>query len=273
LGGASNGGSTAPAQGGAALGGGASGGALGGSSTTGPSGGVGAAGSSDPCGVRPGLLFCEDFEDQAVGIAPSGPMWSTSFIGSEAPEIAVDDATPAHSGARSVRVRAPSANFQSFLIYHDAAILPRESAEFYLRVELRIGREMSGGHNAYLIADRAAMPGAGNAVRFGEMNRMLSLSVGGDSHGALSNDDFYDDQVLGPRFVANEWSCLEGFFKTDPAEINFWLDGKEVADFHHTDWPADNYDALRFGFEKYAGPELEIWFDDIAIGAERIGCN
>jgi hypothetical protein len=124
-----------------------------------------------------------------------------------------------------------------------------------------------------LIADRAAMPGAGNAVRFGEMNAMLSLTVGGDSHGALSNDAYYQDHLLGARFVANTWGCLEGFFKSSPPEIGFWLDEIEVEDFHRSDWPADAYDALRFGFEKYAGPAIEIWFDDIAIGSRRIGCK
>ena len=35
----------------------------------------------------------------------------------------------------------------------------------------------------------------------------------------------------------------------------------------------DGYDTVRFGFEKYAGPGLDIWYDDIADGTERIGCN
>ena len=46
-----------------------------------------------------------------------------------------------------------------------------------------------------------------------------------------------------------------------------------MPDLHHTDWPLDNYDIVRFGFEKYAGPGLDLWYDDIAIGTERIGCQ
>ena len=42
---------------------------------------------------------------------------------------------------------------------------------------------------------------------------------------------------------------------------------------HHTNYPLDNYDSVRLGFEKYAGPGMEIWYDDIAIGTQRIGCN
>ena len=46
-----------------------------------------------------------------------------------------------------------------------------------------------------------------------------------------------------------------------------------MPDLHHTDWPLDTYDSVRFGFEKYAGPGIDVWYDDIAIGTERIGCN
>ena len=45
-----------------------------------------------------------------------------------------------------------------------------------------------------------------------------------------------------------------------------------VPDLHRTDWQQENYDVLRFGYEKYAGPDADIWFDDLAVGNERIGC-
>ena len=204
---------------------------------------------------------------------PSGGVWSTSYIGPDAPSISVDATTPAHSGTRSLVVRAPDTNFQSIFNYHDASVLPRAQKEFYLRSYVRMGRDMASGHNAFLILDRMAAPGAGAAVRLGEQAAMLSLTVGGDSHGTLSNSKFSQDQVLGPRFVAQKWACLEGHFNSTRPEIDFWLDGVEIGDFHHTDWPADDYDTIRFGFEKYAGPALEIWFDDIAIAAAPIGCK
>jgi len=30
---------------------------------------------------------------------------------------------------------------------------------------------------------------------------------------------------------------------------------------------------LKFGFEKYAGPAVDVWYDDIAIGTQPIGCD
>ena len=42
---------------------------------------------------------------------------------------------------------------------------------------------------------------------------------------------------------------------------------------HHTNYPLDNYDNVRFGYREIRRPGMEIWYDDIAIGTERIGCN
>lgn len=41
---------------------------------------------------------------------------------------------------------------------------------------------------------------------------------------------------------------------------------------HRTDWQQDPLDAFHFGFEKYAGPDVDIWYDDIAISTQPIGC-
>jgi hypothetical protein len=56
-------------------------------------------------------------------------------------------------------------------------------------------------------------------------------------------------------------------------ELQVWVNGADVPDMHVTDLAHENYDALRFGFEKYAGPVSELWFDDVALGTTRIGCD
>jgi hypothetical protein len=67
--------------------------------------------------------------------------------------------------------------------------------------------------------------------------------------------------------------CLEVLIDHAKPEIDVWVDGTEVPDLHHTDWPLDSYDSVRVGFEKCAGPGIDIWYDDIAVGTERMGCN
>ena len=87
------------------------------------------------------------------------------------------------------------------------------------------------------------MQGTGNNVRIGEMNAMLMYTIMGDGHGALSNQNFYNDGKPGVAFAPSTWVCLEALIDHARPEIDVWVDGTEVPDLHHTDWPLDNYDS------------------------------
>lgn len=236
--------------------------------------GSGTAGGGAPgspasfCDTRAGLVFCEDFEAMQPGaVAATGP-WSTALNGEGT--VAVDE-THSHSGKRALRVFG--GGFSSFLVYRDASVLPAPTGRFYLRVFMRLSEAMTAGHNTFIIGDMAASPGAGNAFRLGEMYQMLMYTVTGDSHGALANESFHNDQMPGAALQAATWGCLEVLIDSATPELRVWLDGSEIPDLHHSDFPVDPYDALRFGFEKYAGPESEIFYDDLAIGSQAIGCD
>jgi hypothetical protein len=164
-------------------------------------------------------------------------------------------------------------HYDTLFVLHDATILPAPNGKFFLRAYMRLSRAMAGGHNAFIIADPYAMQGTGNNLRIGEMNAMLMYTIMGDGHGALSNQNFYNDGKPGVAFTPSTWVCLEALIDHGHPEIDVWVDGTEVPDLHHTDWALDSYDSVRFGFEKYAGPGIDIWYDDIAIGTQRIGCN
>ena len=221
------------------------------------------------CSARSGMRACQEFETFAAGPLPSSGIWSAQVNGEGT--VLIDDSTPAHSGRHSLRVHG--AGFSTFAVFHDASVLPSADQRFYLRAFVRLAEAMSAGHNTFVIADQFAKPGEGNAARIGEMNAMLMMTVGGDSHGALSHDNYYSDHMLGVQFAPNRWTCLELLFDAAHPEIDVWVDGVNVPDMHKTTWPVDNYDALRFGFEKYAGPVSDVWYDDVAVGSERIGCQ
>jgi len=246
--------------------GGASAGGASASSAGGPAN-VG-GGSGSPCHARPGLLACDDFESATLGAVPTAP-WSAVVNGDGL--VAVDDSVPAHSGSKSVHVHG--AGYQTLLVYHDAARLPQASGRFYVRAFVRLAEAMTSGHNTFVLADMFATPNVGNALRLGEQNNMLMMTVGGDAHGYLSNQNYYNDHLPGVVFKAGEYSCLELLLDSPRAEIQVWVGGVDVPDLHVVGLAHENYDALRFGFEKYAGPESDIWYDDIAVGTERIGCD
>jgi len=228
----------------------------------------GTGGAGNPCAARSGLRFCDDFESKSVGAFATAAPWVL-----QGGTITIDGSTPAHSGSKSVKVHATDNDFDTLFVLHDATILPTPNGKFYLRTFMRLSRAMAGGHNTYIIADPFAMQGTGNNVRIGEMNSMLMYTIMGDGHGALSNQNYYNDNKPGVAFTPSTWVCLEVLIDHARPEIDVWVDGTEVPDLHHTDWPLDTYDSVRFGFEKYAGPAIDIWYDDIAIGTERIGCN
>jgi hypothetical protein len=171
-----------------------------------------------------------------------------------------------------VRTHPTDDSYQTLLVYHDAAVLPVASGRFYMRAEVRFGSAMTGGHNTFLMANLFASPDQGMVTRVGEDYQMLMMTVGGDAHGYLSNQMFWQNMLPGVQFQAGNWECLEMMFDSPNTSFDVWVNGKEVPDLHVTDLAHENYDSLRFGFEKYAGPVSDIWWDDIAIGTQQIGC-
>jgi hypothetical protein len=267
------GGAAGQGAGGAAAGhGGAAGQAPGGAGGTSGAGGAGGSAAASPCAARDGLRFCDDFEALGAGATTFPAPWTTTIIG--AGTISIDATTPAHSGTRSIKVTGGDADFSTMLTLHATAILPAPGGRLFARFYLRLGRPMSDGHNTYVIADPFAKPGTGNNLRLGEDYRMLMYTVMGDAHGALSNQDYFSDgNQPGLAFPVNQWTCVELLLDAGKPELAVWVDGAEVPDLHHLDFPLDSYDCLRFGFEKYAGPGATIWYDDVAVGTTRIGCN
>jgi hypothetical protein len=244
-------------------------GASGSAGVAGSAGASGSGGGSSPCHARPGLLFCDDFETATVGGVPAAP-WSVIPTGTQT-EVSVDNTVAAHSGSKTVHIHGDA--YQSLLVYHDAAVLPQSSGRFYVRAFVRLGAPMVSGHNTFVIADLFASPGTGNALRLGEQNSMLMMTVGGDAHGYLSNQNYYNDGKPGVVLATDTYSCLELLLDATNTEIEVWVDGVDVPDLHVTNLAHENYDALRFGFEKYAGPVSDFWYDDIAVGSARIGCD
>jgi hypothetical protein len=232
----------------------------------GTSGGAGAGGAGDPCSSRQGLIFCDTFEG-ATSTVPPAP-WTTTGT------VTVDSTTPAHSGQKSIHIGDTTNDYDTLLILHDAAVLPTAAGRFYVRVFMQISMPMSAQHNTFILSDLFANQGAGNALRLGEDDNMLMFTLDGDTHAALSNADYYSDGNLpGIQFTPGAWTCLEMLLDSKKPEIDVWVGGVEVPDLHHTDFPIDDYDNLRFGFEKYAGPAMDIWYDDIAVGTQPIGCD
>jgi hypothetical protein len=187
--------------------------------------------------------------------------------------VTVDGTNPAASGTKSIHVVTTSNDYDTFLALHDTAVLPVAGGKLYLRFYIRLAMGMTMGHNTFVRGDLFASPGTGNNLLFSEDNQMIMESINGDGQAAMANNNFYTDGKIGANYPAGVWTCVELLLDHNTPAIDVWVNGTEVPDLHSTKWGIDAYDYLRFGFEKYAGPASELWYDDIAIGTQPIGCK
>jgi hypothetical protein len=234
------------------------------------SGGTGGSSSASRCAPRPGMVFCDDFEADAPG-APPAP-WTTTE--GTATQVTVDGTTPANSGSKSIHVAPTSNDYDTFLALHDPAVLPVAGGKLYLRFFIRLAQPMTAQHNTFVRADLYAAQGNGNNLLFSEDNQMIMESIGGDGQSAMSNNSYYSDgNMIGAHLEQGKWACVEILLDHNTPAIDVWVNNVEVPDLHSTAWKIDAYDYLRFGFEKYAGPASDLWYDDIAFGTQPIGCS
>jgi hypothetical protein len=73
-----------------------------------------------------------------------------------------------------------------------------------------------------------------------------------------------------------KWSCFEWHITATGGKgtVNLYLDGTEVPGTALPDSTIPHVDKTRLGIQRYGGGTAgELWYDDYAVGAERIGCN
>jgi hypothetical protein len=127
---------------------------------------------------------------------------------------------------------------------------------------------------AAMLARGVCSKEAKGATRIGVMNGMLMINQPAGDRGFLSNQNYYSDgNQPGVVFTPLRWTCIEALFDPPHSIFDIWVDGKEVPDLHRTDWQQDALGSFQLGFEKYAGPDAELWYDDIAVSAQPIGCD
>ena len=155
--------------------------------------------------------------------------------------------------------------------------------DLYVRYYIRHTTALPTGHVTD-VAMRDTNDG-GNDLRMGGQN------------GALQWNRQSDDATLpaqSPAGVAlsvplptNQWECVEFEVNESQGTMRTWLNGTEVPGLHLDNVPTPDVDAqwlqnrpnwrpalvdLRFGWESYSGGDDTLWFDDVAIGSQQIGC-
>lgn len=236
------------------------------------------------------LIISEDFESGAAGEAPAG--WRTilghglvDFSRTPSPGSGAEiDATQAHSGSNSVKVSTSDGSAPHFIFQE----LPAGLTQLYVRawvysnVQLGGGSAGGPGDHAHFIGT-LEVPGmdSGAELRFGLNQRAY---MGGFM--PTYSDSFTNLQTNG-SIPANTWTCVEWAVEDKPDfdAMYIWVNDEQVmAAEALSDWQngpradfvnADSTKFVSFGWRQFGSVAdvSSIWFDDIAVGTAKIGCN
>ena len=260
-----------------------------GAAGTGQAGSAGASGGTTAAALCPeGTLFCDDFEEDALGQAPGSP-WAASTNGGT---VAVDG-TRAFSGTKSVLATAPTgASFRRAYIGLDAAsgIFPAAATGMYGRAMFWFEAAPSEVHWTMIQAEGPATtppdPAHAAQYRYGGQHDAGRLMANYETNNGVATDCYAHAQTT--IMPTGRWACFEWHFVVATNEMQLWLDGTDVAGMHIVDrgegcagqatagqWVAPPaFTNLYLGYERYQAwaNDLRMWVDGVAVSTERIGC-
>lgn len=226
----------------------------------------------DPADCPAGAV-CDGFEDQ-TGATPGGD-WTVGAPDCTGTGTASVDDAVARSGDKSVRIDGGATYCNHVFVGRE---LPADTEWF--RVYIRHTTAQPAAHTTMIAMEDAADSGA-------------DLRLGGQN-GALQWNRESDDATLPEQSPAgvsmsrplpvDAWTCVE--FQIAGGELSTWVDGDLVEGLVVDGVPTHDIDGqwlnrsgwdpslidLRLGWESYGSDADTLWYDDVAFGAERIGC-
>ncbi len=264
MGGSGTGGSDTSGTGGSDTSGTGGGGtATGGSDASGGAGGRGqstggAAGGATTGGGCGAAAFCDDFERTMLG---------ADWMNENAANMIAIDTAQHHSGMSSVHIQYGTGGVNAFVASGKGYPFPNDS--FWGRVWLYAKTTAEINHHVYIDLANSAQKGVSPnpSVRILNTQKMSFIATNtlGDKNGTSA--------VPLPQ---EKWSCFEWHIAAmmGKGTVELYLDGTVVPGTTQMNVSIPNVNTTRLGLQRFApGVAAELWYDDYAVGAARIGCN
>ncbi|NJD05814.1 MAG: DUF1592 domain-containing protein, partial [Methylococcaceae bacterium] len=241
---------------------------------------TGTGGSVSASSGCAGQALCDGFET-AINGQPDPATWSVatpSCAGTG--KLAIDTAV-AHGGSKSLRVDGQGGYCNHVFIANSA--IANLGSTVYGRFYVRFAKALTANH-----------------VTFGAFKDQADggkdLRMGGQSQILMWNRESDDATLpeLGPTGIslsvapkAGSWQCVEFGIDQTKGSLQTWVDGTAVAALQvdatstaeidrswlsRGAWTPSLKD-FRLGWESYGSDANTLWFDDVALGTQRIGCN
>jgi hypothetical protein len=226
----------------------------------------GAGGTSGAGGSGSAPLFTDDFEAATISTK-----WTPRINGGGTFTL---DTSHKHGGNQSLHV-TPNNGYSTLLAVEGSPVFPAPNNTFFGRVWLLVPTLPATNHVIWLEA--GDVTNDTHEVRIG-----MNL-------GYLQTNLYFNGEVdlrdPAATMTANSWMCIE--FQMGPDQLVVWLNGTQSTAVSTTNWAqigngmngggaarsgwSPTYAAFRLGWELNAG--TDIWYDDVALGYSRIGCQ
>jgi hypothetical protein len=267
---AGTGGGTGPGSGGSTgTGGGSGGGGAGGTLGT----GGGAAAVACPAGTT----FCSGFETAGM---PAGTTYKVNAAPGDWTRDFALDTTVHNTGATSLRVKPSTDTTTSGSAYKMlAATAPSGKfwVRFYVRSDVELGQMDPAGsdglHNAFAQAAASDDPNEAVNLEFAQ-----DAGIAFNSHDDVRWPAGYGRLTTGIHaytLPALTWHCIEISFDSTTRTQMLYANGTQLINV--TDYPMVSqvgmpFSVFRFGFLQFHGPPRTMWYDDVAVGPNRMPC-
>lgn len=212
----------------------------------------------------------EDFESATVGAAPDAAVWTLKV--SDPSSIAVTSEQK-HGGSNAVKVVGSSGETMMF----NTSVFPLPAGVVYFRAWMRFDSAEWMNHVGFV----AASPGEeSQEVRFGGQQNAYNANLASDGDGLSPNPWAQPACELCLAPVPNEWACVRGKLDFANNAVQLYVGDTLAVDADAPeDWHAgtgklpQSPTQLGFGWAVYGGASNTVYYDDIAIGYEPIGCE
>ncbi|GAA1790024.1 cellulose-binding domain-containing protein [Luedemannella flava] len=233
--------------------------------------------SVPPAGCS-GASICDGFESLAAG-TPSGA-WSVQNPNCSGSGTATIDTTTARSGSKSLKVNG-TAGYCNHVFVQSATALTGNT--WYARFYVRHTTALPSSHVTFLAMKDTAdggrdlrMGGQGNKLQWNRESDDQTLPVQSPVGLSYSVD-----------LPTNTWTCVEFMVSGANGQMQTWINGADVAGLREDMVATADIDSqwvnsrpnwrpalsnFRIGWESYGEGADTLWYDDVAVGASRIGC-
>ncbi len=214
---------------------------------------------------------------------PDPVLWSVVSPNCSGTGTITVDGTVSHSGKKSVRINGKG-GYCNHIFLGNTTALSEVGDILHLRFFARFQDALGNGHTTFLAMKDAA--DGGKDLRMGGQNGILMYN---------RESDDATVPVLSPAGVAlsqpvtpGEWTCVELEIQQTVASVQTSINGQPVAGLtldttptpevdqpwinQKPGWKPDLQD-VRLGWESYAGQDMTLWVDDVAISGTKIGCD